>query len=270
MPEPAIIQNTQTPLTLPTLTQGLQAAGIPSGSTLIVHSSLSKLGWVIGGARTVIQALLHTLGPTGTVMMPTHTANNTEPSNWQNPPVPDSWWPLIREHTPAYDPLCTPTWSMGTIPEQFRTWPGVQRSAHPIGSFAAHGPQAAHLTATHDLADMFGEQSPLDTLYALDGWIVLLGVTHENDTSLHLAEARAQWPGKHTHAEGTAMHVDGKRQWVTFDMLQWDSDDFEQIGTAYEQSIAYQPSRIGMAEVRVLRMRPLVDFAVEWIQTHRG
>jgi aminoglycoside 3-N-acetyltransferase len=203
-------------------------------------------------------------------MVPTHTANNTEPSHWQNPPVPESWWPLIREHMPAYDPLRTPTCGMGSIPEQFRTWPGVLRSGHPIGSFAAHGPQAAHLTATHDLVDMLGDQSPLGTLYALDGWIVLLGVSHENNTSLHLAEARAQWPGKHTHAEGTAMQVNGEREWVPFAMLQWDNDDFEQIGAAYEQSIGYQPTQIGQGAVRVLRMRPLVDFAVEWIQRHRG
>lgn len=62
--------------------------------------------WTIGGAEAVILALLRVLGNDGTLMMPTHTSENTEPSYWQHPPVPENWWNTIREHKPAYGDQC--------------------------------------------------------------------------------------------------------------------------------------------------------------------
>jgi aminoglycoside 3-N-acetyltransferase len=56
----------------------------------------------------------------------------------------------------------------------------------------------------------------LSRLYDLDGSVLLLGVDHDNNTSLHLAEYRADWPGKAYVTSGAAMLVDGERQWVSF------------------------------------------------------
>jgi aminoglycoside 3-N-acetyltransferase len=72
---------------------------------------------------------------------------------------------------------------MGVVAELFRTWPGAQRSHHPVRSFAALGPQAERLIATHALEDPFGETSPVEQLYALDGFILLLGTDHASNTS---------------------------------------------------------------------------------------
>lgn len=257
------------PLTVDSLVEQFTACGMSAGQTVLVHSALSRLGWVAGGAVAVIQALLKTLTPTGTLMMPTHTGNNSDPANWMNPPVPEAWWPIIRAQTPPYDPARTPTRWMGAIPELFRTWPDVLRSTHPIGSFAAHGPNAHFLLDGHDLADMLGEKSPLARLYDVDGYILLLGVGHSNNTSLHLAEARADYPGKKYLTEGCAMLVNGQRQWVEFRMIDWDAGDFEQIGSAYEQDCHTRLHRVGRAEVRLIRQRPLVDFAVAWMEKYR-
>jgi aminoglycoside 3-N-acetyltransferase len=155
------------------------------------------------------------------------------------------------------------------IPELFRTWPGTLRSEHPIGSFAARGPNAATLTRNHQLLDMFGDSSPLGTLYAMDGYILLLGVDHGNNTSLHLAENRANWSGKLFIHEGTAMMVKGVREWVSFKMMSLDTDDFNTIGNAYESQAGIQRGQVGEAVVRLLRQRPLVDFAVEWMEANR-
>ncbi|MDA1074167.1 MAG: AAC(3) family N-acetyltransferase, partial [Proteobacteria bacterium] len=80
--------------------------------TLIVHTSLSKLGWIAGGAQAVVQTLLDFTGTDGTLVMPTHSAQLTDPANWVNPPVPAGWWPQIRDEMPAFDPDLTPTRSM--------------------------------------------------------------------------------------------------------------------------------------------------------------
>jgi aminoglycoside 3-N-acetyltransferase len=259
------------PLTVDGLAEAFAACGVGAGQTVLVHSKMSAIGWIAGGPVAVIQALLRVLTPSGTLMMPTHTAANTDPSHWHEPPVPKNWWPIIRDHSPAFDPAITPTREMGVTAELFRTWPGVQRSAHPIGSFAAMGPNAAYLTADHRVEhDMFGEQSPIGKLCELDGSILLLGVGHGNNTSLHLAEYRAQWPGKRFIQEGTAMFVNGERRWIPFTMLAINNDDFQQIGDSYEAEHGIPRGQVGRAEARFMKQRPLVEYAVQWMEKNRS
>ncbi len=258
------------PLTVEALAEQLAGCGLAAGQTVVVHMSMSKIGWIAGGAEAVIRALLAALTPTGTLMVPTQTTGNTDPARWQHPPVPEHWWPVIREHMPAFDPAISPTRKMGAVAELFRTWPGVVRSAHPIGSFAALGPNAAYLTGDHRLLDEFGPTSPLGRLYELDGYILLLGVGHGNNTSLHLAEWRADWPGKPYVHQGTAMLVDGRREWVEFDEIDFNADDFPTIGDAYEAEHHIPRGRVGQADVRFMKQRPLVDFAVEWMERNRS
>jgi aminoglycoside 3-N-acetyltransferase len=231
---------------------------------------MSKIGWIVGGAEAVIQALLRVLTPSGTLMMPAFTTNNTEPTHWQHPPVPEHWWPVIREHMPAFDPATSPTRMMGAVAELFRTWPGAMRSAHPIGSFAALGAQAAYLTGDHRLLEEFGPTSPVGRLYELDGYILLLGVDHGNNSSLHLAEWRANWPGKPYVHQGTAMLVNGERQWVEFEEMDFNDDDFPTIGDSYEAEYHIARGRIGQAEVRFMKQRPLVDYGIKWMEQRRG
>lgn len=258
------------PHTVDSLATEFAACGLAAGQTVVVHSSMGKIGgYIVGGAEAVIRALMQVLGSSGTLMMPTHTTENTDPANWRNPPVPESYWPVIREHAPAFDPRITKTRQMGQIPELFRTWPGVQRSAHPVGSFAAWGKHARLLTEKHDLLDEFGPTSPLGHLYELDGCILLLGVPHQNNTSLHLAEHRANWPGKRYIQDGSALYVDGARQWVSYPVLDMNTDDFDTLGDAYEAAQGIPRGRVGNAEVRFLKQRPLIDFAVEWMEKNR-
>ena len=271
MSEEQLIARTPSPITKQSLIHDFQALGLSPGQTVLVHSSMSKIGWITGGAHTVILALLDVLGDKGTLMMPTHTAQNTDPANWRHPPVPESWWQIIRDNRPAYDPHMTQTREMGAIPELFRTMPGVKRSDHPVGSFAAIGANADYLTADHhSLEQMFGEGTPIGKLYELDGYVLLLGVGHGNNTSLHLAEYRANFPAKKTIPEGTVMLVDSQRQWVEFKMHDLDDEDFPQIGAEYEaQSSDVRVGKVGLAESRFFRQRPTVDFAEQWMNTNR-
>jgi aminoglycoside 3-N-acetyltransferase len=269
MTEADTIHHDYLPLTMDSLAEQLAACGLSAGQTVVVHSSMSKMGWIAGGEEALIRALLRVLTPTGTLMMPAHTTGNTDPSHWRHPPVPEHWWPIIREHMPAFDPATTPSRQLGRIAELFRTWPGVKRSSHPIGSFAALGPNADYLTCTHRLEGEFAEDSPLGNLYQLDGYVLLIGVGHDSNTSLHVAEQRAVWPGKRNEREGTAMYVNGVRQWVEYDSLIFNSDDFAQIGSAYEAQFNIPLGQVGRAEVHFMKQRPLVDFAVQWMETHR-
>ena len=63
----------------------------------MVHTSLSSLGYVCGGAQSVIEALLESVGEEGTIMMPTQSWKNLDPKTgvyWQEP---EEWWDVIRE-----------------------------------------------------------------------------------------------------------------------------------------------------------------------------
>lgn len=114
MPEHDTIAATRPlPATVRSLVDDLASIGVVDGSVLIVHSSLSSLGWVCGGAVAVIEAIKIAIGRSGTVVMPTHTSDLSEPSNWCNPRVPPEWWPIIRDSMPAFDPRVTPSRAMG-------------------------------------------------------------------------------------------------------------------------------------------------------------
>ncbi|MCW6006954.1 AAC(3) family N-acetyltransferase [Micromonospora sp. CPCC 205371] len=257
------------PRTRAALADDLRSLGVRRGSVLLVHSSLKSLGWVCGGPVAVVQALLDALGPDGTLVAPTHTPDNTDPAGWQHPPVPESWWPVIREHTPGFDPAVTPSRWMGLIAETVRTWPGARRSDHPQVSFAAVGPAAGTVVAGHRLDDMLGEHSPIGAVYRLDGDVLLLGVGHDSNTSLHLAEYRQPNPPR--KPEGSAVLVPGGgRAWVSWEDVATDEGDFARLGAAFEEAGGARAGDVGDATCRLMRQRPLVDFAVGWLAASRA
>ncbi|HLY76603.1 MAG TPA: AAC(3) family N-acetyltransferase [Thermoplasmata archaeon] len=260
------------PVTQRGIEADLRHLGLASGQIVLVHASLSRLGWVVGGGHSVLLALEGILGPTGTLLMPSFSDGVPEPSRWENPPVPESWWATIRKEVPAWDPGASPTRQMGVIADSFRHQVGTRQSFHPNKSFVARGPHATALLSEQSLDDGFGERSPLGRLYDLDGNILLLGVSHENNTSLHLAEYRAEWPGRATRLQFTGRVVrEGRIEPVSFSDIDGTSADFEQLGREYEQAGGeVTRGAVGRGEGRLLRMRPMVDFAVSWISRNRA
>lgn len=246
-----------------------RAVGLDKGHTVMVHTSLSKMGYVCGGAQTVIEALTETVGEEGTVMMPTQSWKNLDPEDGVHWDVEEAYRQIIRDHWPTYDKRITPTNTMGAVAEMFRLWPGTLRSDHPARSVAAWGKYAEYLTSGHGLSDIFGDGSPIGKLYELDGDVLLIGVGYDKNTSLHLADVRADYPGKHHCTEHSAVMENGKRVWKAYETLYVDGEDFAEIGEAFERQEAVRKVRLGNADIRLMRQRALVDFAVDWIARHR-
>lgn len=247
----------------------LNEVGVREGDTLMVHTSLTSIGYVCGGAQAVIEALIETVGEDGTIMMPTQSWKNLDPETGVHWDADKDDWDIIRENWPAYDKAITPTNTMGAVAEMFRSWPGALRSDHPARSVAAWGKHAKYLTENHDLSNIFGEGSPVGKLYELDGKVLLIGVDYDKNTSIHLADVRAEYPSKHNCVEHSAIMENDKRVWKAYETLFVDGEDFIEIGEAFEAQSRVNTVVLGDAKLRYMNQRELVDFAVKWIEANR-
>ncbi|MCY3895270.1 MAG: AAC(3) family N-acetyltransferase [Chloroflexi bacterium] len=156
------------------LVRDLVRLGVPRGGLLMVHSSLRSLGHVDGGADAVLDAVLQTLGPDGTLVLPAFT------------------YPLSRDPNFVFDPRHTPS-LMGAISDAGRRHPDARRSLHLWHSISAIGPLAETIvTAGGESAWDAG--SPMCQIRDHDGLYLLLGVPYQNLTAVHLSEIELQVP----------------------------------------------------------------------------
>ena len=153
-----------------------RAVGVREAGTLLVHSSLSSLGWVDGGAAAVVDALATVLGPRGTLVVPTLTFDT------------------VCARQPVFHEILTPS-IVGRITEEVRTRPDAVRSLHPTHSVAAIGPDAAALCEGHHLWDSpCAPASPFGRLVDRHAQVLMIGVGLESFTMMHAFEEWAEVP----------------------------------------------------------------------------
>jgi aminoglycoside 3-N-acetyltransferase len=267
MSEKDVIDRTARPVTVGGMLRDLRLLGVEAGDTLLVHSSLSAIGWVCGGPQAVVEALLGAVGGEGTLVMPAQTGDWSDPAEWRNPPVPADWIEVIYREWPAFDPDVTPTRGMGRIAELFRTHPGTRRSGHPQVSFCANGRHAGAILSEHPLTPQFGDNSPLGAMYRMRAKVLLLGVGYHACTCFHLAETRV--PSTPVKRHGAAIREDGMRVWRWFEDFAYNADDFGRIGREMEARVPVRKGKVGQAECRLFDLKEAVDFAAGWMAKNR-
>ena len=258
------------------LAHDLEEIGLRPGGETMVHCRMSALGHVVGGAETVVRALLDTLGPEGTLMAYT---------GWQDEP-PDDLDALdeeIRqayfEEHPAYDPrVALSRRDHGRVAEALRTWPGSRHSGHPEAGAAAIGPLATTLTASHPYDDAYGAGTPYARLVELGGQVALLDAPLDSVTLVHHAEAVARVPGKRRVSYGMPVIVGGERVWRTFsdidtsegalpyEHLLGEEDYIEHIARSALASGVARSGPVGEGIAHLFEARGLVEHAVSWIE----
>lgn len=240
----------ETSWTTSTITSDLRQIGLRDGDTLLVHSSFKSLGPGTGGPQAVVQALLDSVGPTGTVLFPTHTWANAGPSN---PPI--------------FDVRNTPSAQVGILAETARCWPGAVRSLHPTHSVVAIGSEASYLTNGHFNGGICGIGSPYDRLCECPrgrGFVLLLGVDHERNTSLHMVEELLRIPGA---LKGKAVcrvkDYDGTEYLRESKFHSWQSRTFMVLDHDLDRESIQIHGRIGEARVRLVDANKLREFALD-------
>jgi len=249
-----------------TITNELRQLGIRQGDCLLVHSALSTIGWVSGSAEAVVLALLDAVGSSGTIVVPTHSGDNSDPAGWQAPPVPQAWWQTIRDTIPPYNAATTRTRAMGVIAETVRTWPNARRSDHPQTSFTALGSRAEFITSGHKWGCRLGEDSPLARLEDVEARVLLLGVGYESCTAFHLAEYRSPTPRA---MNGFAAMTEAGRRWVEVEDVDISEEDFSQLGDDFERNCKVDSGRVGVAKSLLFSLSSAVGFAQTWLLENR-
>jgi aminoglycoside 3-N-acetyltransferase len=253
------------------LVADLRQLGVKVGDTIMLHSSVKALGWIVGGPRTVLRALFDVLTAEGTVMML---------ASWEGNPYEMSDWPeeqqkLWRDECPAFDPQTSPAdhRELSILAEYLRTWPGAERSTHPLASFVAAGKRAEWLTETHPAYYGMGTDSPLGRLCEAGGRVLLLGAPLSNVTLLHHAEQLVDLPEKHIDRYQMPVLQSGRKVWI--DVEEFDTtegiadfgveDYFHAIGETYLADGRGQSGRVGQAQSYLLEADDFKTYAMEWM-----
>lgn len=241
------------------LTAELRTLGLAPGDVVLVHTSMKGLGHVEGGPNAVIEALLEAVGEEGTVLFPTLTGSD------ENGP----------DHPPVIDLATTPCAKfVGIVPEFARRYPGAVRSVHPTHSVVALGANRELWTSGHEYGvSPCDEASPYYRLMERGGKVLLLGgVTHNSNTSMHCIEELAGVP-YHLHKEFTDGRVrlpDGREVVVRNRLHQW-ADRYSDFGLERDFTLANDPlstagaqqtGRIGQSTSTLIDARAMRDVLV--------
>ena len=205
--------------------RGLKELGLARGDVVLLHSALSSLGHVDGGADAVVEAFCETLGPEGTLVVPIFGA-------------------------------------FGAITEVAKKRPGAVSSVHPRAAVAAIGPKAAEICRDHWKPDVaHGEDTPYTRIRDLDGYVCLLGVDQDRNTTLHTAEELLELPYLGTTGEMAFETPEGPVR-KAFRLFPGPHRDFIGLDRRFAASGRMKTGRIGSSVVRLIKSRDLIEIAL--------
>ncbi|MFC1466634.1 MAG: AAC(3) family N-acetyltransferase [Candidatus Brachytrichaceae bacterium NZ_4S206] len=225
------------------LVQQLRELGVPPGGVLLVHTAFSRVKPVAGGPLSLIEALQTALGPEGTLVMPS---------------MPD-------DDEALFDPRSSPCLGMGIVADTFWRLPGVLRSDSPH-AFAAAGPHAAEITAPHPPDFPHGPDSPVGRVLARDGQVLLLGVGHSANTTIHLAEYLGG--ARYRIAKRAPIMRDGRPDWLDYGEIDHCCQNFALVDGWLDARGLQRRGVVGHAEARLARSRDIVDVVAAQVRAN--
>lgn len=243
------------------LSSQLRQIGIKEGDVLEVHASLKAVGLILGGAPTLLEALIQVLGYEGTLVMSAQSWGNSEPAYFRHPPIALELYPKVRATHPAYRGKGEDLRNMGGLAQALQLRPNVYVSSHPQAAFMAIGKQAKWITQVHPLNDAFGPGSPLGRMRELKAKILLIGVDYDRCTGMHLGEHLSQ--SRPILIQGSRILVGAEARWVKFLSQDYDSDAFIPIGRKMELEGLVSVDLLGQAITKYFTLEAAARFTQE-------
>ena len=229
------------PISKQQLMHQLRELGVKPDGILLVHCAFSNVKPVEDGPLGFIAALRSIVGQAGTLVMPSMTDDDDHP----------------------FDVLHTPCLGMGVVADTFWRQPGVLRSDSPH-AFAAQGPAAVEITAPHPIEIPHGLNSPVGHVYQADGQVLLLGVGHDANTTIHLAEGLA---GVHYRRPKTApIWEQGQIKHIAYGEIDHCCQNFMLVDGWLATQGLQQRGTVGYAEARLMRSRDVVKVVTEQLR----
>jgi aminoglycoside N3'-acetyltransferase len=219
------------------LTTQLLKLGVTPGGVLVVHTAFSRVGPVEGGPSGLIASLRETIGVDGTLVMPSMSDEDDRP----------------------FDAGSTPALGMGIVADTFWRMPGVLRSDSPH-AFAAAGPDAAAITAPHPVDVPHGLDSPVGRVYDAGGQILLLGVGHDANTTIHLAESMA--PVRYRRSKYLTVLEGGRPVRYRYEEIDHCCEKFNLLDVWLDEAKRQVRGVVGHAEARLMQSRDVVESAL--------
>lgn len=226
----------------PELVRQLHDLGVQPGAVLLVHTAFSRVKPVEGGPSGLIAALRTALGPDGTLVMPS--------MSWDD------------DH--LFDPRTTPCPEMGVVADTFWRTRGVLRSDSP-SAFAASGPRAGEITAPHPIDPPHGLNSPVGRAFELDAQVLLLGVGHNANTTIHLAENLAGV--RYRRDKYVTVLRDGAPARFEYRETDHCCRNFSLLDRWLDENRLQRRGVVGNAEARLARSRDIVAVTIERLRT---
>lgn len=233
------------------LIEQLNSLGLQKYPALMVHASMREVGPIEGGADTLIDSLIHSIGPHCNLIMV-----------------------LGADEEVPFDALKTQADAdMGVLPELFRKKIGVQVNDHAAARYAVFGPQADFILNPAALNDYHGYGSVLERLTKLKGAVLRLGADTDTVTLTHYAEYLADIPSKR-RVNLRYIRADSGEQWIeslddSLGIVDWkEGDYFSQILLDYLSKGNAQKGSVGNCIAELLPAASFVSYATHWMESH--
>jgi aminoglycoside N3'-acetyltransferase len=217
----------------------LRRLGVPSGCVLLVHTSYRAIRPVDGGPDGLIDALLEAIGPHGTLVMPSWTDEDDE--------VFEPTETEVDDH-------------LGVVADEFWQRPGVVRGSHPF-AVAAIGPRAAYIAGAPFVLPPHAPDSGVARVHELDGWVLLLGVDHDANTTIHLGELMGGAP--YRQPNHITILEDGRPKRIDYGENDSCCRNFNLVGEWLRTRGLQREGRVGNGRAILVRARDVVETVVE-------
>ena len=253
------------------LAADLRRLSLEPGDAVMIHAAMSRIGRLLGGPDTLINAALDAVGPDGTILAYTDWDAGYEALLDGQGRVPAPW----RDHVPPFEADASrAARENGVFPEFLRTRPGARRSGNPGASVATLGARAEWFAADHPLDYGYGPGSPLEKLVAAQGKVLLAGAPLDTITLLHHAEHLARLPSKRVRRRevpfaeptGTGWRMIEEFETAEQVVAGLAEDSFATIVADYLATGRGRRGPVGHADGVLVEAAPVTDFALAWLE----